>query len=61
MTPMRRAVAFCQVIEPSTGKNHKVSSKYIADMFAEVVAAYNAAEGVAGSLQCAAQHVDGTM
>lgn len=39
--PMKRAVAFCQVIEPSRGgKTHKVSSKEIADMFKAVVDAY---------------------
>jgi predicted helicase len=34
-TPMRRAVAFCQVIEAQKkgGKVHKVSSKQIAGMF----------------------------
>jgi predicted helicase len=32
--PMRRAVAFCQVIEANhKGKTHKVSSKNIAGMF----------------------------
>jgi acyl-CoA reductase-like NAD-dependent aldehyde dehydrogenase len=40
---MRRAVAFCQVIEPQPGaKIHKVSSKSISDMFAAVVDAYQA-------------------
>ena len=38
--PMQRAVAFCQVIEPTTGKAHKVSSKQISEMFQEVVEAY---------------------
>ena len=39
--PMQKAVAFCQVIEPSTGKkSHKVSSKQISEMFQEVVEAY---------------------
>ena len=38
---MRRAVAFCQVIEPAKNpKYHKVSSKNIADMFQKVVEAY---------------------
>lgn len=37
---MKRAVAFCQVIEPSkAGKGHKVSSKNIAGMFTAVVEA----------------------
>ena len=39
--PMKRAVAFCQVIEPSTGKkSHKVSSKQISEMFQAVIDAY---------------------
>jgi len=39
--PMKRAVAFCQVIEVSKGaKTHKVSSKQIAGMFQAVVEAY---------------------
>lgn len=38
---MRRAVAFCQVIEPAKNpKYHKVSSKNIAGMFQAVVEAY---------------------
>lgn len=66
--PMRRAVAFCQVIEVSKGaKTHKVSSKQIKEMFAAVVEAYkdsepdNAAKGVAHTLRCEAEHVDGGM
>ena len=62
--PMRRAVAFCQVIEPGKGgKNHKVSSKEIAGMFQAVVEAYQDAEDIedGARLKCEAQHVDGGM
>nr|VFK23275.1 MAG: Helicase conserved C-terminal domain-containing protein [Candidatus Kentron sp. LFY] len=66
--PMRRAVAFCQVIEPATGKaskgignTHRVSSKQIAGMFQAVVAAYQAHDSEVGTLQCQAEHVDGGM
>lgn len=62
--PMKRAVAFCQVIEPNKGaKVHKVSSKEIAGMFQAVVEAYQASEDVeeAAQLVCEAQHVDGSM
>ncbi|MCZ8166663.1 type ISP restriction/modification enzyme [Silanimonas sp.] len=62
--PMRRAVAFCQVIEPGKGgKTHKVSSKEIAGMFQAVVEAYQDAEDIedAARLTCEAQHVDGGM
>ena len=39
--PMRKAVAFCQVIEPTTGKKvHRVSSKQISELFQTVVDAY---------------------
>ena len=67
--PMRRAVAFCQVIEaqkdsPNKKSNtHKVSSKNIAGMFQAVVEAYQADdefESVA-RLTCEAAHVDGGM
>ena len=67
---MKRAVAFCQVIEPGgphpgkgRAKTHKVSSKNIAGMFQAVVEAYQAAEEVdaASRLTCEAQHVDGSM
>ena len=41
LEPMKRAVAFCQVIEyQKNSKTHKVSSKTIAKMFQEVVEAY---------------------
>ncbi len=60
--PMRRAVAFCQVIERQKGSGrHKVSSKQIAGMFQKVVDAYVAQEESDVSLQCEAAHVDGTM
>lgn len=62
--PMKRAVAFCQVIEPGKGgKTHKVSSKEIASMFQAVVEAYQDAEDIeeAARLTCQAEHVDGGM
>jgi len=62
--PMKRAVAFCQVIEPVKGsKTHKVSSKEIADMFHAVVEAYQDAEDIedGARLTCEAKHVDGGM
>lgn len=62
--PMRRAVAFCQVIEPNTSKTaktHKVSSKNIATMFQAVVEAYQEQETEHNSLECQAEHVDGSM
>jgi len=69
--PMKRAVAFCQVIEANKGaKVHKVSSKNIANMFQAVVQAYQESEDFeddelqqspAYTLQCEAEHVDGSM
>ncbi len=62
--PMRRAVAFCQVIEPGKGgKTHKVSSKEIAGMFQSVVETYQDAEDIedGARLTCQAEHVDGGM
>jgi len=66
--PMRRAVAFCQVIEHQRGaKTHKVSSKHIAGMFQAVVEAYQQSEDTedsderAARLICEAAHVDGSM
>jgi predicted helicase len=60
--PMRRAVAFCQVIERNPGgRVHKVSSKQIAGMFQKVVDAYLEKEDAENSLRCEAEHVDGTM
>lgn len=65
---MKRAVAFCQVIEMAkAGKTHKVSSKQIAGMFQAVVEAYQENEAQdefdqrAASLLCEAEHVDGSM
>ena len=65
--PMKRAVAFCQVIERQKGaKVHKVSSKHIAEMFQAVVEAYQESEteeeaGERPRLRCEAEHVDGSM
>lgn len=64
---MKRAVAFCQVIEVSKGaKTHKVSSKQIAGMFQAVVEAYQQSEETEEfeqitRLTCEAEHVDGGM
>jgi predicted helicase len=60
--PMRRAVAFCQVIEAQKGaKVHKVSSKNIAAMFQSVVEAYQEQEEGHNTLICQAEHIDGSM
>ena len=66
--PMKRAVAFCQVIErQKAARVHKVSSKAIASMFQAVVDAYQESEppgeegSVAARLRCEAEHVDGSM
>ena len=60
--PMRRAVAFCQVIERQIGSGkHKVSSKQIAAMFQSVVDAYQEQEDSDLPLKCEAEHVDGSM
>lgn len=60
---MKRAVAFCQVIERQSGKarTHKVSSKEIAAMFQQVVDAYQEQEDSDNDLVCEAEHVDGSM
>lgn len=61
---MRRAVAFCQVIELTNNtKTHKVSSKQISNMFQAVVEAYQASDEEAASykLRCEAEHIDGSM
>ena len=62
---MKRAVAFCQVIEPAgpKAKSHKVSSKNIASMFQAVVEAYQEKEEIdeASRITCEAAHVDGSM
>ncbi len=62
--PMKRAVAFCQVIEQSpNAKSHKVASKHIAGLFQEVVEAYRATEDeeTVSTLRCEASHIDGAM
>ena len=62
--PMKRAVAFCQVISPNyKGTKHKVSSINIASMFQSVVEAYQESEHIdaASRLICEAEHVDGGM
>ena len=61
--PMKRAVAFCQVIEPNTSKTHKVSSKQITDMFQDVVDAYQEQEEetISHNLLCETAHIDGSM
>ncbi len=66
-TPMKRAVAFCQVIERQpNARVHKVSSKEIAEIFEAVVKAYQESEptedgDTAKRLRCEAAHVDGSM
>lgn len=62
--PMKRAVAFCQVISPNyKGTKHKVSSINIASMFQSVVEAYQESEEIdeAARIVCEAEHVDGGM
>ncbi|MBF0870479.1 DEAD/DEAH box helicase [Gluconobacter japonicus] len=62
--PMKRAVAFCQVISPDyKGRAHKVSSIQIADMFQKVVEEYQLQDGIEAEarLTCEAEHVDGGM
>jgi len=62
--PMKRAVAFCQVISPNyKGSKHKVSSINIASMFQSVVEAYQESEEIdeASRIICEAEHVDGGM
>lgn len=65
--PMQRALAFCQVIDPSEkARKHQVSSTRIANIFQTVVEAYQEAEANEGNeishhLICEAQHVDGAM
>ncbi|MCX7545509.1 DEAD/DEAH box helicase [Marinicella gelatinilytica] len=60
--PMKRAVAFCQVIEPNqNAKTHKVSSKQIAGMFQEVIDAYQEQDDNDIDLACETEHVDGSM
>ena len=62
--PMKRAVAFCQVIAPDyKGRAHKVSSIQIADMFQKVVEEYQQQDDIEpeARLICEAEHVDGGM
>lgn len=63
--PMKRAVAFAQIIEHQTGeKKHKISSKHIASIFSEVIEAYKSTaptDEPAANLYCEADHVDGGM
>ena len=62
--PMKRAVAFCQVISPDyKGRAHKVSSIQIADMFQKVVEEYQLQDNIEpeARLTCEAEHVDGGM
>ncbi|WLP06969.1 DEAD/DEAH box helicase [Pseudomonas putida] len=62
--PMKRAVAFCQVISPNyKGTKHKVSSINIASMFQSVVEAYQDSEEIDqdSRIICEAEHVDGGM
>ncbi|MBS6081957.1 DEAD/DEAH box helicase family protein [Pseudomonas shahriarae] len=62
--PMKRAVAFCQVISPNyKGTKHKVSSINIASMFQSVVEAYQESEEIdeGSRIICEAEHVDGGM
>lgn len=65
--PMKRAVAFCQVIEKQkNAKTHKVASKQIAEMFQAVIEAYRESEAAEGkqdtpALRCEAEHIDGGM
>jgi predicted helicase len=65
-SPMKRAVAFCQVIEPQKeARTHKVSSKNIASIFEDVVRSYQEQEedkeAIANKLICEAEHIDGGM
>lgn len=66
LAAMKKAVAFCQVIEPQSSSNrrstkHKVSSKNIANMFQSVVEAYQEASDIEDGLFCEAEHIDGGM
>jgi predicted helicase len=64
-SPMKRAVAFCQVIRPNPqAKQHKVASTAIQRMFSAVVEAYRetaSEEERAVRLRCEAEHIDGGM
>ena len=66
---MKRAVAFCQVIEyKKENTKHKVSSKLIAENFSQIIEEYkktyveeNPKIKYESLLSCEADHVDGTM
>ncbi|EJF90368.1 DEAD/DEAH box helicase [Bartonella tamiae] len=63
VSPMQRAVAFCQVIDRK--KSNKVGSLQIANMFQDVVKEYQRTatdeEETSVKLHCEARHVDGGM
>lgn len=67
INPMQRALAFCQVIDPTEkARKHQVSSTRISNIFQTVVEAYQEAEAKEGNeishrLVCEAKHVDGGM
>ncbi|MDR2199314.1 MAG: DEAD/DEAH box helicase family protein [Deltaproteobacteria bacterium] len=70
LEPMKRAVAYCQVIDPKIGRSerglsrHKISSKQIAEYFAPVVEDYlkkSEEESWLRTLKCETNHVDGSM
>ena len=60
-SPMRRAVAFCQVIDQRAGRSHKVSSKHIAAKFQDVIKSYQDQVETRSKLSCEVEHIDGTM
>ncbi|HNH49375.1 MAG TPA: DEAD/DEAH box helicase family protein, partial [Myxococcota bacterium] len=63
--PMKRAVAFCQVIRPNPqARSPKVASTTIQKMFSAVVEAYRESapeEERSVQLRCEAEHIDGGM
>ena len=62
--PMKRAVAYCQVIEYNpNAKKHKVASKLIANMFQPVIEEYQkeATGEECAKLRCITDHIDGSM
>ncbi len=61
--PMRRAVAFCHVIEtPRRAKVHRVSSRKISALFPRVVEEYQKTVSVGpNALKCETSHLDGGM
>ncbi|MDR1164281.1 MAG: DEAD/DEAH box helicase family protein [Deltaproteobacteria bacterium] len=69
-SPLKRAVAFCQTIEPvSSRKNgapraHKVSSKLVAEMFSKTIGDYlsdSEEDEWLKNIKCEVKHVDGAM